>query len=463
MSNDNLERNIEKKSVSATNVADTNVLVETSIVKSTFSGENKVSETTEISEQLSMVAALPEKSNIEPHFQTNLFEGQAKQTLSKNAKYNKNSKKQVASGSLLEYRIKRLLFAMGYYPKVGILIKTMQDELADTITDLDVLGTYIHKDFTSKTIWADCKSGQARPLERISWIKGVMSTIDINDVIFVKGGVRSSTKQYARKLGINVLDLQIIEKLEADYGIKHNDWRGSWNPDMQHNKLIIFQKIEVPSRELFKKIANFISCDYWAYDNYTRIKKTITAIRQLTQITDLSFNQEQSAAIRWAIYELVNLFVLALLNICKELYYFPDEEKKTTVHDGLISSEISIKKREEIVEAVFKTAYSIVLKQLPDFKPPEQTPKFNLNPPNYFEPIYDLILRITNNPIAYYDILRFLDFVLMEYDLQSKKIDESELSKIFNNYSEIILGAKTILHFLCQITGIHRSNFQLIN
>ncbi|EPR12046.1 hypothetical protein [Ruminiclostridium papyrosolvens] len=370
---------------------------------------------------------------------------------------------QVSSGSLLEYRIKRLLFAMGYYSKVGILIKTTQDDLADTITDLDVFGTYIHKDFTSRTIWADCKSGQARPLERISWIKGVMNTINVDSVIFVKGGVRNSTKQYARKSGIQVLDLQSIEKLESDYAIKPNDWRGSWNPNTQGNKLILFQKLNAPSNEPFRKIADFIGCDYWTYDNYTRIKKTLTAIRQLAQVTDISFTKEQTTNLKWAIYELVSLFVHALLNICKELYYFPDEEKKSTVYDGLISSEISAKKREEIIEAVFKTAYSIVQKQIPDFKPPEQNPKFNLNPPSYFEAFYDLVLRITNNPLGYYDILRFFDFVLMEYDLQEKKIIDSELLKIFNNCDDIITGTKTILHFLCQITGINRGYFQIIS
>lgn len=215
-------------------------------MESASSGDNIVVKTTETFEQLNVIAHQTEKSNIEDHRQANLFEGQ-KQTISKGPKYGKNSKKPIASGNLLEYRIKRLFFAMSYYPKVGILIKTTQDEFADTITDLDVFGTYIHKDFTSKTIWADCKSGHARPLERISWIKGVMSTININDVIFVKGGVRSSTKQYTRKSGIQILDLQIIDKLEADYGIRHNDWRGSWNPDTQHDKIVVFQKIEVPS------------------------------------------------------------------------------------------------------------------------------------------------------------------------------------------------------------------------
>jgi hypothetical protein len=368
----------------------------------------------------------------------------------------------ISKGNLLEYRLKRLLFVMGYFPKIGVIIKTSQEQQSDVITDLDVYGVYIHKNFSSKTIWADCKAGQARPLERISWINGVKNTIQIQDVVFVKKNVRPSTKQFARKLGIQILDLDIIDKLENDYDIQSNDWRGSWNPETQHKKLTIFQKINVPSNDIFKKIGNFIISAYWTFDDYTKIKKTLTAIKQLSAIEQAPLPEEQLISIRWAIFELINLFVLATLNISKELYYFSDEEKKDTILNGLISGEISPQKRAEIIEATYKTAYIIIQRQIPDFKAPLQIPNLGMNPPQYFEAFYDLVLRITNNPLDYYDLLRFLDFIFMEYDLLSKEIDEAVLKDIFRNHNDLIISAKTILHFVCNITGISKSIFQLM-
>ncbi|WP_135553347.1 hypothetical protein [Paenibacillus cymbidii] len=375
----------------------------------------------------------------------------------------KSRTSRIADGDLLEYRMKRLIFYMGYYPKIGVLLKTSQDESADVITDLDVFGTYIHKDFSSKTVWADCKSGQARPHDRITWIKGVMTSIQANDVIFVKSGVRQTTKQYARRAGIQILDTRIIDKLEHDYGIRSTDWRGSWNYHVQLNKKNIFSRISVPTNEVYKKISTFISSDYWVLDNFSRAKKTITALRDLSSYSTLAFEEEQQKAIRWAVYELICLFTMSILNITKEIYYFSDEEKRETIYEGLISSEIPLKKRTEIVDASFKIAYNLVKQQFPEFNPPANKQSVNLTPPSYFEAFNDLLSRIINSPHDYYDILRFLDFVLSEYDLQGKKVDEKELNQMFTNTRGNTHSAKTILHFIHQVTGMPREIFCLLN
>lgn len=372
------------------------------------------------------------------------------------------SKTNVSAGTSLEYRLKRLIYYMGYFPKVGIIMKTSQDETAVTITDLDVLGIYMHKDFTSKSIWVDCKSGRAKVHERISWIKGIMNTVQINDAIFVKGGVRTEVKQYARKYGIQILDLKIIEKLENTYNVAKEDWSGSWNPHTQHNQINSLSKMAVPTNEIYRKIANFISSDYWILDNYSRIKKIVTAIRELSSVLNMPIAEEQIKTTKWAINELVSLFLLTTFNICKELYYFSDSEKSETIYEALSAGDITIKKRKEIFDAAFRVAYSMVKSQIPEFTPPAKMPPINLNPPRYTEAFSDLVLRITSNPLDYYDLLRFIDYVLMEFDLQSQRIDHEKLKKMFTNYDDLIKGAKTYLHFICQVTGVPRSYFQLI-
>ncbi|MFC5591554.1 hypothetical protein ACFPRA_21960 [Sporosarcina soli] len=375
----------------------------------------------------------------------------------------KKKQSNIPSGFLLEYRIKRLLFHMGYFPKMGVVMKTSQEETAVEITDLDVYGIYMHKDFTSKTLWADCKSGGAKVHDRIMWIKGVMNTIKINDTVFVKKGVRTEVKQYARTSGIQILDLGMLEKLEKDYKISEEYWAGSWNPEIQHDQLVTLSKIDIPTNDTYKKIAKFISADYWAIDSYSRIKKIITALRELSMVLSLPISDEQLTSVRWAINELMGLFLLATLNVCKEVYYFTDSEKRETVYEGLAAGDVSNKKRKEIFDAAFRVAYSVVQSQIPDFKPPTQLPPINLTPPRYTEAFLNLISRITNNPLNYYDLLRFIDFSLMEYDLHSRKINHDVLKNMFINYADLTIGAKTLFHFVSEVTGIPRSYFQLLD
>ncbi|WP_337098668.1 hypothetical protein [Paenibacillus sp. YIM B09110] len=378
---------------------------------------------------------------------------------------NKNTteEKTLQKGYLLEYRMKRLLFHMGYFPKIGIDVRTSYDDASDKITDLDVYGLYVHRDFTSKSLWVDCKSGSVQIHDRITWIKGIMSEITVNDMIFVVNSARTSVKQYARKAGIQLLDINIVDKLEADYKINQDDWRGSWNPDTQHNKINQLSKFSIPTNDLYKRIAKYISSDYWVIDNYSKVKKTLSGIRDLSTYNNLKLNEEQTKTIQWSIYELTNLFLLAVLDIAKELYYFNDSEKRETVVEGLSSGDIPNRKRKEIFDSAFRVAYNVVKTQIPDFNIPSKMPSFNITPPNYTESFIDLILRITNNPMYYYDLLRFLDFIFMEYDLQSKVISEADVRTLFKNYDELLIGAKTLLHFICQVTNIPRSMYRIIN
>ena len=366
-------------------------------------------------------------------------------------------------GDWLEFRIKRLLFAMGYYCKIGVLIKTSQDEYSENVTDLDVLGISIQRDFTSKTIWADCKAGKARPLERISWINGIKSFVGIDDAIFVKKNVRISTKQFAKKSNIQVLDLEIIDKLEKDFGISEECLKGSWDYRTQISSEQVLSKMHIYNNESIKKIVQFIKSGYWSLNEYTRIKKCITALKQLSEVLKLPIKEEETIAIKWAIYEIVILFLLATLKVCRDTYYFSERDRNQVIYEGLVSGEISNKKRKELVEASYKMAYSLIKSQVPDFNGKIELPNFNMTAPVYYEAYLELISRIVANPLEYYDILRYLDFMMMEYDLKSKKIDIKEMEVYFGNCDKLTKSAKTVLHFISSITNLPRNIFGLIN
>ena len=143
-------------------------------------------------------------------------------------------------------------------------------------------------------------------------------------------------------------------------------------------------------------------------------------------------------------YELISLFTLATLNICREVYYLSDVDKKVIINDGMISGEISAKKRAELVDATYKMAISLVKQQIPDFKPMQLDLNVGLNAPEYCNKLIDLVNRITNNPLNYFDILRILDFSL------------------FNNYRQVKGSVKTILHFVCDVCNIPIAFFDLL-
>lgn len=383
----------------------------------------------------------------------------ANETKSVKTNHKKDTKK-IGNGKLLEYRIQRLLFHMGYITKTGIEITTSLDEDFESITDLDVFGIYIHKDFRFKSIWADCKSGRARPLERISWINGVKSLASIDDVLFVKSGVKSSIKKFAKNNDVQILDIGIIDRLEIDFKVDKDNWTGSWNYNLFDDNIVKFSRLKTPNNDIYKKISKFISTDFWSVDKYTGLKKSITAMKELAKIPLENLPSTDRKLILWGIYQIVTLFTISLFKIIREVYYYTDYERKETLHDGIISGEISIKKRQELIAASYRLAFELIKAQNPGVVPPTQ--QVNISPPAYFESLNDLVTRITMDPLRYFDLVRVLDYSLLEYDIQDKNWDIDRLGKMFENIDENLHGVKTILHFICQTTSLPKSIFKVL-
>jgi len=370
-------------------------------------------------------------------------------------------KNKVSEGMKLELRAKRLLFHMGYFPVQGIFIKTGFGEDSDVITDLDVYGLYLHKDFRRKTLWLDCKSGFSKPLERISWIKGIKQTLNIDDAIFINRKMRLDTKQYAIRSGIQIFDKNILEQIEKNYNISEDDWHGSWSME-NINLFTSFSNLNIPDRQEFKKIAAFMSSEFWSRDAFTQLKKCITALRSLSIIPYEVMDDSENKAYRWGVYHLVELFTLSLLDICKDLYFLDYKDRTQILLEGILSSDMPLKRRNEIYQSAITLANELIKDKYPNAQ--IKTDKsINITPPYYFEAIDDLINRIINDPLTYYDILRSMDVLFMEYDLNRKALDNDFIMKYCPNYQVNERGIKTILHLVNQITNISKNHFQLIS
>lgn len=373
---------------------------------------------------------------------------------------------------------KTKLGVYGPYTRSGPCLKLIKKDIAqkaleivestdytysdDNITDLDVYGYLFLPDFSYSVSWVDCKSGNANVLQHIGWINGIKPQIIANEVIFIKQGVRKNIKEYARTLGIKIFELNSLKQLESNYNIKNDDWHGGYDVKVQAKKLEEFSKISTPEPDTYKNIANFMTSTYWTLDRYSKVKKCITGIRQLTKILSLPFNDEQRNAIKWAIYNLVSLFFLATLEICGDVYYFSDEDKLATIAEGLVSGTIPLAKRQELADISHKIAAEVIKQYIPEFNDSTLN-KVNPNtPPAYYEAYYDLIKRMAQNPLVWTKSLRVLDYVLMEFDLKNEPIPRGFFTEFSLAPEDMEFSLKTLLHFINKVTGAPKNLFCLI-
>lgn len=376
----------------------------------------------------------------------------------------KNKKSGISKGDNLEYRMKRLLFYMGYYAQNNVVLKTSSEHDAETITDIDVYGIYIHKDFRKKTVCVDCKSGGAKPLERILWLKGLKDLYNIDDILFVKSNVKKSIKEFARKNDIQVLEIQTIERLEKSYLSDTSLWKGSCNYSIDAGKLNELAQFNIPTSDDYKKVKEFISHGFWGLDNYGRLKKTITALKILASVPLDSLKENDNTLIRWATYKLVVFLALSVIDICRELYYYSDVEIKEIIKNKLVSGDIPINKRREILSGSYKLAYQILKTENPNITLQQNTMDLAYfeQPPAYYDALIDLVFRIMNSPTKYYEVVRFMDYSLFEYDLNNRPYDNNELLQIFDDIEGKTTAAKMVMHFICQEVKVNKGIFEML-
>lgn len=369
----------------------------------------------------------------------------------------------INKGDLLEFRIKRLLFFMGYIPKVGIKIKVDTSSKSEDITDLDVLGISINRDFQIVSTWVDCKSGRAKTLERIVWLTGMKKIYKTSNVWFVKSRVKETIKSFARDNKIIIIDDIFLDKMEQAYGIDKNDFRGCWNPVNFIGMLKELSMLDIPINEPYKKVSNFIEYDYWATSKYKKIKKCITAFNYISQVNHSTLGERKEKVARWATFELMTMFSMALMEICGELIYCNELERQRVLFNNLRGSDISLKQREYIIEASYSLAEQLIRSNTSmDFKLDRREYNQMDDLPKYSEALLDLINRIIDSPSYYYDVCRCMDYILFEYELNNKAININDVRNIFPYYDKNIIAVKSIISFICDIVEIDRSTFSQI-
>jgi len=259
------------------------------------------------------------------------------------------------------------------------------------------------------------------------------------------------------------VDLGIISDMEKRFNVKCNDWRNPWNPSIHSQNINIFKSISTPNNTIYKRIYKFVNTHYWAIDdNYTRCKKTITALRDLAILVELPLQATEINAIKWVIYQLCGMLMLAMLQICGQVQYFPDKDKEELINRGLLYGRNSKSKIDDILKVTNNIAKKTLLNYCVDENMIIDLPEIRLSKPEYTEAFINFIFRVVEQPLAYHDILRFLDFTLFQYDINSAEYNLDELNEIFTNTSELLKSEKVLLHFICYVANIPKDVFILL-
>src|SRR5204863_3066788 len=119
------------------------------------------------------------------------------------------------SGTRLEARTQRLFMCQGAFAERGLFIRAGRGS-SKLVTDVDVVAHDYNLNLQHRRIYAECKGGRNKsPLDRVVWIRGVREAIQANNAHLVLDHCDWETVQFARTLGVEILQAHSIRSLEA--------------------------------------------------------------------------------------------------------------------------------------------------------------------------------------------------------------------------------------------------------
>jgi hypothetical protein len=350
-------------------------------------------------------------------------------------------------GDILEYRVAKYFFHQGYVTRQSLPLKSyFYPEIFD-ITDIDVYAIKFDNDFSEKVIIADCKSGSSpkskdsKPLNRLFWLRGLMTFLGVNQGYFIKPRISEKIKKFAADLKIVPFDYEWLNETEARLNLT-TDNRGSYAIQNSDRHRSFYQQIRAhPDRIEFYYW--FLRIRFWTIPSNIQIKEVIRG--HFILIRKCSFKKDYEI---WLLGESAILLTIALLRFCSELYPLSEKERERWIELKMIEGIGSIEQQNKILNLMRNFAQEKVYETCKKrIQISEQ--ELTITPPPYTPQLTELISRLLAQPEISIQTPKFLDFFIYEYIINDKEVNIAELQKLFPSNLELIAKqSKNIIKFL---------------
>jgi hypothetical protein len=349
-------------------------------------------------------------------------------------------------GTLLEYRVARLLFHMGYFTRTRLPLKSFFYPEHIDITDIDVYAIKFDNDFNEHKILVDCKSGtsskqkESKPSNRVLWLSGLIKFLNASRGYFIKPQITDKFKDFALKNGITPLDYARLEELETQFNLI--DWRGSYSIENFEREINSYNNIKKRRGDM-NQLYWFLKMDFWTLPSNIQIKQIVERFQDLS----IKCSFEESYEI-WLLGESIILFSIALLRFSQDLFPLTEQQRNNWINIKMIEGLGTIEQQEKLLFLSRQYAASII-EQYTGKKIDIKEDEVKIPPPEYTSNLIDLFSRILDEPEISIYIPRFLDFFIYEYIISKKNVNKDELISLFPVDLDLLAKlSKNIIKFL---------------
>lgn len=338
------------------------------------------------------------------------------------------------SGTRAEVRVAQTWFWDGYYVRRGINLQHRFGADVSTVTDLDVLGYSFDASLSHHKRIGEVKTGTAkttpRPLDRALWLGGLRTLVDAEQCeVTTAFSTSSAIRDACRRLGTTVQHLDDLAGREQRLRIPAFDDMGSQG----ETAAVIRKQVQnfVKTDALAERAYWFLTSEVWFLEPFDALKRTLGLTREFSRTWPPESHQDAIRAARWFLAEAISIVALNLAIIAGEANTMSAASFQDMATARLASGDVPYFAMRKIAERVDE----YVAKLLSSMEAPADIRTGAMGaflpvPPDYAEPLLELISRLAAEASTTAKLPRQLDALIFERLVRRRDVSPALVGRL---------------------------------
>ncbi len=330
------------------------------------------------------------------------------------------------AGTIAEIRVAQAWFWDGYYVRRGIDLQHKFGADVTTVTDLDILGYSFDQSLKPHKRIGEVKTGRSnntpRPLDRALWMAGLRQLVGAEDSeVTTAFPLTVTLRDACRRLDTVVQHLDDLEAREARLQIQVVGDFGS-----QGRTVALLReraKRHSKSDPMLERAYWFLTSEVWFLDPFDALKRSLGMLREFSRRWPPAAHEEATVAARWFFAEAISITSLNLAIIANEAKSMNLGEFRDLAAARLAAGDIPFhsmrKLSDRVDEYVAKLLASV---EAPADVRTSAMGAFAPSPPEYAEPLIELLRRLAERADVTAGLPRAMDALIFERLVHRREI-----------------------------------------
>lgn len=304
----------------------------------------------------------------------------------------------------LKLRFMRWLWTVGYLPRKNLNLPNLDlPRRGQSYTDVDVFGIRFDETLSPSIIVADCKTGKSTgKYERYFWLNGVMKYFGATEGFFIRDKINyRDIIEISRQLDIIPLSLSRLRDMERIYNINKSMFFGPFSQDQK--KIDDAYKI---IRNKNRAIEEYIRFKLWADPPNQQLLTLSSCCKEIDNLSDI-----EKRVKTFAVAYTLTMFSIALLGFTRRVLFVSDERKEEYIKQALLGGKIESGDRKKLLYSFYDFMAQEIKERYKQKYPISRAAFIDGMIPSYAKYLYDLVIRIQNNPRNAIYMPRILDYI----------------------------------------------------